>query len=151
MLGKSFTPNHTKRTSSKGAFLTQLGTGTVCPKGLSMEGPFLLPFHSCSCSCKFSFLKGFMQLQLHCRLQSMSNRGARQTKKAEAFGKPEETFVALLTWPNSMNILVDLVLINTPSVPNYKSPQESWRVKIFQVWPNLYNKIITFTIPIKYH
>jgi len=132
MLGKSFTPNHTKRTSSKGAFLTQLGTGTVCPKGLSMEGPFLLPFHSSSCSCKFSFLKGFMQLQLHCRLQSMSNRGARQTKKAEAFRKPEETFVALLTWPNSMNILVDLVLINTPSVPNYKSLQESWRVKSFQ-------------------
>jgi len=132
MLGKSFTPNHTKLTSSKGAFLTQLGTGTVCPKGLSMEGPFLLPFHSCSCSCKFSFLKGFMQLQLHCRLQSMSNRGARQTKKAEAFRKPEETFVALLTWPNSMHILVDLVLINTPSVPNYKSLQESWRVKPFQ-------------------
>ena len=132
MLGKSFTPNHTKLTSSKGAFLTQLGTGTVRPKGLSMEGPFLLPFHSCSCSCKFSFLKGFMQLQLHCRLQSMSNRGARQTKKAEAFRKPEETFVALLTWPNSMHILVDLVLINTPSVPNYKSLQESWRVKPFR-------------------
>ena len=62
----------------------------------------------------------------------MSNRGARHTKKAEAFRKPEETFVALLTWPNSMNILVDLVLINTPSVPNYKSLQESWRVKSFQ-------------------
>ena len=53
-----------------------------------------------------------MQLQLHCRLQSMSNRGASQTKRTEAFCKPDETFVTLLTWPNSMNILVDLGLIN---------------------------------------
>ncbi|RLN30437.1 hypothetical protein C2845_PM05G08050 [Panicum miliaceum] len=55
-----------------------------------------------------------MQLQLHFRgLQSLSNyRGASQTKKAEAFCKPDETFVTLLTWPNSMNILVDLGLIN---------------------------------------
>jgi len=106
MLGKSFTPNHTKLTSSKGAFLTQLGTGTVRPKGLPLEGPFLLlPFLSPP-SCLL------MLLQLHCRLQSMSNRGASQTKRAEAFCKPDETFVTLLTWPNSMNILVDLGLIN---------------------------------------
>ena len=39
----------------------------------------------------------------------------------------------------------------TPSVPNYKSFQEPWRVKKFQVWPNLNNKIIIFTISIKYH
>ena len=39
----------------------------------------------------------------------------------------------------------------TPSVPNYKSFQEPWRVKNFQVWLNLNNKIIIFTISIKYH
>ena len=35
----------------------------------------------------------------------------------------------------------------TPSIPNYKLFQESWRVKVFQVWSNLYNKIIIFIIP----
>ena len=39
-------------------------------------------------------------------------------------------------------------IIYTPSVPNYKSFQEFWRVKVFQVWLNLYDKIITFMIPI---
>ena len=34
----------------------------------------------------------------------------------------------------------------TPSIPNYKSFQESWRVKASQVWPNLYDEIITFMI-----
>ena len=42
-------------------------------------------------------------------------------------------------------------LDGTPSIPNYKSFQESWRVKASQVWSNLYDKIITFMIPIKYH
>ena len=49
----------------------------------------------------------------------------------------------------SYNNLTDISY--TPSVPNYKSFQESWRVTVFQVWPNLYDKIITFMIPIKYH
>ena len=40
---------------------------------------------------------------------------------------------------------------STLSVPNYKSFQESWKVKFFQIQSNLYNKIITFTIQIKYH
>ena len=40
---------------------------------------------------------------------------------------------------------------STPSVPNDKSFQNFWRVKVFQVWSNLYDKIITFMIPIKYH
>jgi len=44
-----------------------------------------------------------------------------------------------------------LSIYNTPSVPNYKSFQESWRVKVFQVLPNLYDKIITFMILIMYH
>ena len=39
----------------------------------------------------------------------------------------------------------------TPSVTNYKSFQKSWRDKNFQVWPNLYDNIITFMIPIKYY
>ena len=43
------------------------------------------------------------------------------------------------------------LLWSTPSVPNYKSFQEFWRVKVFQVWPNLYDKIIAFMIQIKYH
>jgi len=55
--------------------------------------------------------------------------------------------LATLIW----KFLIREAKTNTPSVPNYKSFQESWRVKIFQVWPNLYDKIITFMIPIKYH
>jgi hypothetical protein len=43
------------------------------------------------------------------------------------------------------------IISATPSIPNYKSFQESWRIKTSQVWPNLYNKIITFTILTKYH
>ena len=42
-------------------------------------------------------------------------------------------------------------IMPTPSVPNYKSFQESRRVKVFQILPNLYDKIITFMILIKYH
>ena len=42
-------------------------------------------------------------------------------------------------------------LRTTPFVLNYNSFQESWRVKNFQIWPNLYDKIIIFMIPIKYH
>jgi hypothetical protein len=112
MLGKSFTPNHTKLTSSKGAFLATLGTGTVRPKGCQWK--VSLPFSS-----SLSTLM-LMQLHLHCRMQSLSNRGASQTKKAEAFCKPDETFVTLLTWPNSMNILVDLGLINNPQKERLK-------------------------------
>jgi hypothetical protein len=40
---------------------------------------------------------------------------------------------------------------STPSIPNYKAFQESLRVEGSQVWPNLYDKIIIFMTPIKYH
>jgi hypothetical protein len=43
MLGKSFTPNHTKLTSSKGAFSSLIWAPAL---SVPMEGPFLfLPFH----------------------------------------------------------------------------------------------------------
>lgn len=43
MLGKSFTPNHTKLTSSKGAFFSLIWAPAL---SVPMEGPFLfLPFH----------------------------------------------------------------------------------------------------------
>jgi hypothetical protein len=39
----------------------------------------------------------------------------------------------------------------TSSIPNYKAFQEFWRVKGSQVSQNLYDKIIIFMTPIKYH
>ena len=31
---------------------------------------------------------------------------------------------------------------STPSVPNYKTFQQSWSVKVFYIWTNLYNRIM---------
>ena len=53
------------------------------------------------------------------------------------------SLVFLIFWSSMFRIS------STPSIPNYKSFQESWRVKASQVWPNLYDKIITFMIPTK--
>jgi hypothetical protein len=51
-----------------------------------------------------------------------------------------------ISWPNAA-----WTNKHTPFISNCKSFQESCRVKTSQVWPNLYDKIIIFTIPSKYH
>ena len=42
-------------------------------------------------------------------------------------------------------------IYSTPFFPNYKTFQQSWRIKFFYIWLNLYNRIIIFIIWTKYH
>ena len=85
---------------------------------------------------------------------------AQGTAEAEAEGQtppPRSRFVGFSSaWVRSKTNTIHwnsncTTKSNIPSVPNYKSFQQSWRVKVFQVWLNIYNKIIIFMIPVKYH
>jgi hypothetical protein len=42
------------------------------------------------------------------------------------------------------------IAFTTPSIPNYKSFQESWRVKASQVWPKLLKELQRFMTSKRY-